>query len=431
MQHGSVISIVIHCAIHMCLKQSCGARLDSALVNGNVSLEPDELQHLNPEADWGGGERCLVGINQGSIPDKVDLVGLEPLSLLDDLPEGEGDGSNQDHGVVGEEVSDGEVSGSESLVAIDKDNADLEAEREPSAVGLEVAAVGESLAVESLDLASLVEGKVGCAHNDEVDDTSGGDDVGEPGEDLGGVVGELEEGQEGEDHDDSKAVDGNTVLSDLAQEPGSTAFDGKRVQGAGRAVGIGVSSGEDGGDEKGIDEMRKTANLEVLHGNDIRRGSSGTLTSREDVNELGVVVGENNTNAEGAEDEESTETEVDGLEGVLDVDTGTLGLTSDHGNVLRTDNTERSSPERTKETFKATKISIAVAVHWARVAPVAESVGVLERVATDHGDKGEEVEDQDQNDLSTGEPKFGFTVGLDSENIASTVSVSYLILTLG
>lgn len=166
--------------------------LNSTLVNGDVALQANKLKHLSPEANGWCDEGCFVCINERSIPNKVNLVGLEPLSLLEDLPEYEQDRGNANHGVVGEERLEGEVSWLKCRVSIDKNDTDLKDESDPGAVGLEVTAVWESLAIEALDLARLVESKIGTAHDDEVDDTTSSDDVGEPCQDLGRVVRKLQ-----------------------------------------------------------------------------------------------------------------------------------------------------------------------------------------------------------------------------------------------
>lgn len=131
--------------------------------------------------------------------------------------------------------------------------------------------------------------------------------------------------------------------------------------------------------------MRESTNSQVAHGNDVGRGSGTALSRCENVDECGVVVGENDANAEGSKNEEGSEAEIDGLEGVLDVNTGALGLTGDHGNVFGPNNAERSSPESTEETFEATKVTSGIeAAKWARVTPVTEAVGVFLGVATNH-----------------------------------------------
>ena len=133
-----------------------------------------------------------------------------------------------------------------------------------------------------MGLASPEEADVRDAHDDVVDKTTSSDNVCEPRKNLGGRIRQVEERQEREDHDDGEAVDGDTVLGALAQELGGTALNGERVQATGSTVRVRVSSREDTGDQKGVDQMGKTVDVEVLHGNDVGRCGSRALTSSED-----------------------------------------------------------------------------------------------------------------------------------------------------
>lgn len=228
-------------------------------------------------------EASLIGVNERSVPNKVDLAGGDEFGLVEDLPENEQDGSEDEHSVVGEERLDREAS-LEGTVAINEYNGGLEGQCDVGAVRLEVSGVRESLAVQTLRLASPEEADVRDAHDDVVDKTTGSDDVCEPRENLGGRVRQVKERQEREDHDDGEAVDRNTVLRAFPQELGGTTLDGERVQTTGSTVRVCVSSREDTGDQKGVDQMGKTVDVEVLHGNDIGRCGSRALASSEDGN---------------------------------------------------------------------------------------------------------------------------------------------------
>jgi len=159
---------------------SSWVRLDRALVDWDVALEADELEHFGPETDRRCCKGSLVCVNQRSVPDKIDLVWLEPLSPLENLPEDEEYGSEDDHGVVGNESLSGKVAGLEGRVTVDKDDYNLEDEGDPGAVWLEITAVRKRLAVKTLRLAGLEEAEVCDTHDNVVDDTTSGDDVGEP-----------------------------------------------------------------------------------------------------------------------------------------------------------------------------------------------------------------------------------------------------------
>ena len=48
---------------------------------------------------------------------------------------------------------------------------------------------------------------------------------------------------------------------------------------------------------------------------------------------------------------------------------------------------------------------------------MAEAIGVVGRVSANHGDEGEEEQGEYQNDLPTGQPEFGFTIGFDDQDV--------------
>jgi len=121
-------------------------------------------------------------------------VGFLELSPFEDFPEGKGDGEKDEEGVVGEEWLDSECAWEESGVAVDKDDNNLKAKRDPGTVWLEVAVIRESLAIKALNFASPVEAQKRALHNDKVDDSSSGDDVGEPCQNFGSAVRQLQEG---------------------------------------------------------------------------------------------------------------------------------------------------------------------------------------------------------------------------------------------
>jgi len=186
---------------------------------------------------------------------------------------------------------------------------------------------------------------------------------------------------------------------------------------------IGVSGTEDGGDQESADDMRQTGHAHVLHGNNVGRGGSSSrsaLRTRDDGLQGGVDRAKDNTDSEGASHEEESESPVDSLEGVLDVDTGASGLSGDHGKVLGTSDTERGGPQSSEETLELAKRAGASVLFEGIVLPVTETVGIVLRVAADHGDEGEGEDDEDQDDFAARQPEFGFTKDLDGKDVEET-----------
>ena len=404
---------------------SLGPSRHTLVVNGVSPLaaaDADEPAHLGPETGGVVGELGLVAIDGRGLPDEVSLVGLDEAGALDELPAEEENGGEDLHGVAGEEGLG--VGGVKGVVVVGEDEDELDGEGKVGAVGLEPAVVGHLGAVDALGLAGAVVEDEGDVHDDEINHAAGGDDVDEPGDDLGGAAAALKEGQHGEDHDDEEAVEGHAVAPGLAQEAGGAALEGEAVEGAGGAVGVGVSGGEDGGEHEGVDKVREDVDAHVVHGNDIggRGGAAvGVALAVGHLLQVRVVVAEHDADAQGAAEEEDGEAGVDGLEGRLDVDTRPLGLGGHHGDVLGTDDGEAGVVQRRQEALEAAQVTRAeVLGKGARVLPVAEAVGVPFRVAANHGDKGEEEEHEDEDDLASGEPELGLTVSSHSKQVDST-----------
>lgn len=387
-----------------------------------VASNTNEAEHLGPEANGGSGDGVLVRINDGSLPGKIDLVGLDHARSLDNLPANKEEDSNDLHGVVGEEALDSW--GSEGSVAVEDDDEGLEEKGDVSAPGLESSVVGHLGTVNTLSLAGAVVADEGDGHDEVVDDTTGSDDVDQPGEDLARAVAALEESKEGEQHNNAEAVDGHTLVGALAEEARGTTLEGQGVERSSGGVGVGVTGREDGGEHEEVDNVRQNIDAEVLHRNDIRRGTSTGLSTfaKVDLLEGGVVGGEDDANSQRSENEEETESVVNGLEGGLDVDARSLGFGRDETDVLGSDNCETRAPQSGKEAFEATFTPFApVGEEGLGLCKMTESISIPLGVATAHGDEGEAEQNQDEENLSTGEPKFGFTIVADSEDVEKTI----------
>jgi hypothetical protein len=169
--------------------------------------------------------------------------------------------------------------------------------------------------------------------------------------------------------------------------------------------------------------MRETSDAHVCHGDNVRggSGSSGTaLLTRDDGLQGGVDGAEDDTDSEGTSHEEKGKSPVDSLESVLDVDAGTSGLSGDHGEVLGTSHTERGGPQSSEETLELAGGPSASVLFEGIVLPVTETVGIVLRVAANHGDECEGEDDEDQDDFAAGQPELGFTEDLDGKNVEDT-----------
>lgn len=214
---------------------------------------------------------------------------------------------------------------------------------ETYAVWLEPTLVGKGVSVQGLCLASAVEEDISDTHDQVVDDTTGSDEVDEPAQDDVGSTADLQESKAREDHDDGEADKGYTTLGAVAKGLGSTTLDSEAVQTASGTESVGVSGTEDRGNQESADQMRQAADTHVLHGDNVRRGSSGSGSARftsDDTSQSSISRAEDDTDCHCTSHEEQCESEVDSLEGVLDVNTRASGFGRDHGDVFRTSDTE-------------------------------------------------------------------------------------------
>ena len=175
----------------------------------HIPLQSDQMQHLDPEPYRFRDERRLVGIHNRPLPDQIHLRWRHDLRAFEQLPPKVRDRRDDQHCVVREEGLD--TRRAETGVPEEEHHEALTDQPDPGAVRLEFADVGELAAVDALDLAGLVEAQVGDAHDDVVDDAARGDQVDQPGEHLGGAVGELQEGEERKAHDDAETEEGDAV----------------------------------------------------------------------------------------------------------------------------------------------------------------------------------------------------------------------------
>lgn len=233
-----------------------------------MPLVTHELSQLRPEAQGRVLEPGLIGIDDWPLPDQIGLVRADKLSLVPELPAKEQDGRQDHHGVVGEEGRDRPRR--EAAVAVEDYDEGLEHQGDVGAVRLEVAVVGEGLAVNALGDAGAVEEDVGQGHDDIVDDAASSNQVDEPGQHDVGARRELQEGQEGEAHDHDEAVDGHALVGHLAQEPRGPALERHAVQVTHGGVGVRVAGGEDGGDHQRVCDVGQDIHAQVVPGKLLR-----------------------------------------------------------------------------------------------------------------------------------------------------------------
>ena len=114
-------------------------RLPPLIIPTLDPTNPDHLEHFSPEPDGGINKARLVGIDQRPFPDEIDLARRDEFCALKHLPYDVEARDDELHRVVGPEARCGP--GLEGGVAVEDCDDGHPHEREPGAVGLEVAKV--------------------------------------------------------------------------------------------------------------------------------------------------------------------------------------------------------------------------------------------------------------------------------------------------
>lgn len=169
-----------------------------------------------------------------------------------------------------------------------------------------------------------------------------------------------------------------------------------------------------------VDDGREDCNSQILHADDIWRGGCRRATglSHYNLGQCRIPGRANNAHGQSATNKEDSKSEINCLEGILDVNARAFGFRSDHGDILGSDHSKASGPQSSQETFKTAKSpSVKVFHKGAWRVPVSKPIHIMLGISTDHGDEGEEKQREDQDHLATREPKLGFTIGSDCQNV--------------
>lgn len=119
-------------------------------------------------------------IHRRTFPDEVHLGGLDDFGALDNLPEPESDGREQQKGIVAEEG--GIVPGEDKAGVSEREKDDGEPDQiDISQVRLTPALERECTSIDPLRLEATVEEDIGNDHGQIIDQTTGGTERDEPG----------------------------------------------------------------------------------------------------------------------------------------------------------------------------------------------------------------------------------------------------------
>lgn len=374
-------------------------------------------------------EVTVILFDLSQIGDKISLVRLDGLGFLDELPAEEDDGEEEYHHVARkrqlivvcsrneylreEEVWNIPEAWQKHGIPTDKGHDECGYKGIVCSVWLQDTRVGQSIPIQALYLARLVETQERVAHDREVDELGGSHQADEPAEDDRRVLTQLQERQQRDSKDDSNAEIRNTLLSALGQDLGCLTLKRKTEERARCAVYVRVASREGGSKYSSVNNVGKNLNPQPVHGNNVRRSGSSGLTISEGSLQFRVVVWNVDANSQGTKDEESCETVEDGVVGTRHDLSGILGLSGSHGDVVRTSDRERGLDQALQKAKEATQIASVIQLgERSGVLPVPEPISVLLRVSSEHGDEGKDEETDDKQNLANGGPELSLTIPL-------------------
>ena len=122
------------------------------------AAETEHLAKLPPEPNGGIKEAGFVGIDQRSLPNEINLMGLQPLGLLEQLPDQEKRGNDDLHGIVRPES--GDIPWLIGRVAIEDSDQNHPDKGSVSAERLETSKVREGATIKTLGFAGSVEADI-------------------------------------------------------------------------------------------------------------------------------------------------------------------------------------------------------------------------------------------------------------------------------
>jgi len=360
----------------------------------------------------------LVLLNLFNLTHEIHIHGTSPLCLLNQLPSNEQDWKKSNHEVTEHESGDIPFAGQEHSVSSDKGHNNATDEAIPRKVRLTPSLERKLVAIESLCVTGALPEDEGHTHNRVIDELRCSHQVDEPLEYGGGVCTDLQEGKKSNAQNDERAVDRYTSARGTCKYLGCFPLECETIEGARCAIDVTVTSRESTCKNHSVNNGRKYADAETVHGHDVGRCCCTREAISSGSNQFFVVVGNQNADTEGAEHEESGQTVEDSLECFRHDDTRVLGLTSCHADIVRSSDSERSLDETLEEAKEVAKIATIVERgKGARIVPVSEPKSVSKWVAAQHDDEGEDDKTNNQQHFTESCPELGLAIPLYGEDV--------------
>ena len=135
-------------------------------------------------------------------------------------------------------------------------------------------------------MGKLTEEDVGDVHTEPAKEPTDSRQVDEPVEDGHRTARRVHKRQEAKQAGDDHGRDGQTVLRAVGEDPRGLSTEGETVEDTGRREQERVAGGEGRREDARVDDVRENGDASASHGDDIRRGCSGSSARHE----VGIVV---------------------------------------------------------------------------------------------------------------------------------------------
>lgn len=167
---------------------------------------------------------------------------------------------------------------------------------------------------EALRLARAHEPDVRHQNRDPRHQAEDGDHVDEVREDGLGVVGDVHEGEQGEDGRGAERVQRDAPVVGAPEDAGRGAVGGEAVKGAAGDVQIGVGGGEDEDEDAGVEDVVEGVDVGQLDGDDKGRrvGAAGRLGGEDELLRVVRHAHAQQEDADAVEEDDSEEGQLDG-----------------------------------------------------------------------------------------------------------------------
>lgn len=231
-------------------------------------IEKARIKYLGGEKERKGNRRfrhmniiTLVILNLRQIGDEIDLVRGQPLGPLQELPAGEQDREEADHGVRREEGGEAPLAGEKDGVAAGQGYEQAARQRVPRHPRLTPSLVGsESRARPWASHAAWTEG-----HDGEIDQLRRRHEADERVQHRRAPVPDLQEAQQAEEQDDENAVIGHPAARASSQHLRRFALLRQPEQTSTRAVHVAVSGAERGRQNRPVHNVRQDSDPKPVY----------------------------------------------------------------------------------------------------------------------------------------------------------------------